>query len=128
MFTKEIITEYCHKFNFKEFQIHMDNGDTLTITPCTYGPNPTMDTIEYWLVYGPLPWMGANTLDELVNQLNRYETTLAEAAEEKIRLKKFFDEHIDGKNADDDTQSYYSDWHKDVFGFRPRYNCYGIHR
>ena len=40
--------------------------------------------------------------------------------EEKI--KKFFQEHIEGKDfneLDPNLWEYYSDWHKEVYGFRP---------
>lgn len=36
---------------------------------------------------------------------------------------KYFEEHIKGKSweeIDRDRWDWYSDWHKDVFGFRPR--------
>lgn len=38
-------------------------------------------------------------------------------------ITKYFEEHIKGKKWEDinpDTWDFYSDWHKDVFGFRPR--------
>ena len=38
-------------------------------------------------------------------------------------ITKYFEEHIKGKKWEDinpDTLDFYSDWHKDVFGFRPR--------
>ena len=38
-------------------------------------------------------------------------------------ITKYFEEHIKGKSweeIDQDRWDWYSDWHKDVFGFRPR--------
>ena len=38
-------------------------------------------------------------------------------------ITKYFEEHIKGKSweeLDQDCWDWYSDWHKDVFGFRPR--------
>lgn len=38
-------------------------------------------------------------------------------------ITKYFEEHIKGKSweeIDQDCWGWYSDWHKDVFGFRPR--------
>jgi hypothetical protein len=44
--------------------------------------------------------------------------------ENKEAFNKFYEEHIKGKSWDevdpDDLQCY-SDWHKDMYGFRPRY-------
>ena len=49
-------------------------------------------------------------------------------AENIGKLKAFYDEHIAGKTwaeIDDDDWSWYSDWHKDVFGYRPRSTVFG---
>ena len=38
-------------------------------------------------------------------------------------ITKYFDEHIKGKSWEEIDQNcwdWYSDWHKDVFGYRPR--------
>ena len=38
-------------------------------------------------------------------------------------ITRYFEEHIKGKSweeIDQDRWDWYSDWHKDVFGFRPR--------
>lgn len=38
-------------------------------------------------------------------------------------ITKYFEEHIKGKSWEEinqDCWDWYSDWHKDVFGFRPR--------
>ena len=129
MFTIQQIATICANNGFQQFSVTMTNGDKLIIIPCMgYADIKDMNNIEYWLVEGPLPYMGCDTVEKLVTQLNNYEKLVQNANVEKEKLKKFFDEHISGKNADDNTQSFYSDWHKDVFGFRPRHNCFGIPR
>ena len=43
--------------------------------------------------------------------------------QELPEITKYFEEHIKGKSwgeIDRDRWDWYSDWHKDVFGFRPR--------
>lgn len=38
------------------------------------------------------------------------------------KIRKYFAEHLEGKDwkdIDPDDWSFYSDWHKDVFGYRP---------
>ena len=45
------------------------------------------------------------------------------AEKELPEITKYFEENIKGKKWEDinpDTWDFYSDWHKDVFGFRPR--------
>ena len=45
------------------------------------------------------------------------------AKKELPKITKYFNEYIKGKNRkdiNDDLWYFYSDWHKDVFGFRPR--------
>ena len=129
MFTKEMIKNACEQHAYNEFNVTMSNGDVLTISPCTpWGVQPTIDNVEYWLVYGPLPWLGCDNIDQLLTQLNGYTALLAEADEDKKKLKDFFEKHIQNQRPDDDTLSFYSDWHKDVFGFRPAYGTFGVHR
>lgn len=43
--------------------------------------------------------------------------------ENEPKLKQFFEQHIKGKTWEEvnkDDFSFYSDWHKEVYGFRPR--------
>ena len=45
------------------------------------------------------------------------------AEKELPKITKYFEEYIKGKKWEDinpDIWDFYSDWHKDVFGFRPR--------
>ena len=65
-----------------------------------------------------MPWGGEDTLEKLVKTLNRHEELAAEQEEDKVKIRKYFDKHQkDGW--DEDSWSFYSDWHKDIFGFRP---------
>ena len=53
-----------------------------------------------------------------------YATEREEYRERELpEITKYFEEHIKGKSweeIDQDRWDFYSDWHKDVFGFRPR--------
>lgn len=43
--------------------------------------------------------------------------------ENQEQFDAFYEKNIKGKNwneIDDETWSFYSDWHKDMFGYRPR--------
>lgn len=44
---------------------------------------------------------------------------------EKPNFDRFYEEHIKGKTwneIDPDAWEFYSDWHKDMYGYRPRLN------
>ena len=53
-----------------------------------------------------------------------YATEKEEYRERELpEITRYFEEHIKGKSweeIDQDRWDWYSDWHKDVFGFRPR--------
>ena len=130
----------------------------------------TEKNIEHYFVYGSVPWLEADTLDEVVSNLYDVEAKAAEYEEEKAKLREFFEQHIKpvseeewkvsraitdinfkdmkpGERYSDtvqrnkskisrdfnlDSDAYdalveaqdnfnlYSDWHKDIYGFRPR--------
>ena len=43
--------------------------------------------------------------------------------EQETQIKEYFEKHIKGKtwqNVDRDRFDFYSDWHKEVYGYRPR--------
>ena len=70
---------------------------------------------EYWLVYGLLR-DGFETLDELAHYIINYENEKKKHENEVAEITKYFNEKIANGEGD---WSWYSDWHKDVFGFRP---------
>ena len=78
------------KARMKEIEVELDNGDFSNFNEWAY-----LDTLEQ---------------EEYHNK--EYPT-----------INEFFNTHIKGKrleDIDDVLWDYYSDWHKDVFGFRPR--------
>lgn len=70
---------------------------------------------EYWLAYG-FSRDGFETLDELANYIFNYENEKKAHNEEIEKITKYFNEEISKGTGD---FNWYSDWHKDVFGFRP---------
>ena len=50
--------------------------------------------------------------------LNQHEALAGQKTSEEARIRAYFDEHQANGWTDDDLD-WYSDWHKDVFGFRP---------
>ena len=128
IYTKEMISQLCEQNNYQNFVLRMTNGDQLTITPCLSTNTHCMQDIEWWLVRAPIPFLDAATIEELINTLNHYETIVVNHANQKAQLKTFYLTNIYNKCASPEIQDYYSDWHKDIFGFRPKYNCFGISR
>jgi len=70
---------------------------------------------EYWLAYG-FSRDGFETIDELANYILNYEDEKKAHQNEIDKITKYFNEEISQGKGDWD---WYSDWHKDVFGFRP---------
>ena len=124
----ETLTKKVNENGFNEFKMEMTNGDVVTVTPCCYVENPeSIEQIEWYLVAGKMPWMGGPTLEVIAKQFVDYEEDLKERELEKLELYDYFEKHIlphkDDPNwsfSESDDFSYYSDWHKDVYGFRPR--------
>lgn len=114
--------------NWGETQMTASNGDVITISPCGYSPVLNEKTTEYYLVFSPsTPNLGGDTIEIIANQLAKYEQVLAEEAKEKAELRAYFDQYIANGNPDPDRWSWYSDWHKDVYGYRPHGIVCGVY-
>jgi hypothetical protein len=64
--------------------------------------------------------------DEAYKEYSRYSAVLDERYREENQsaFDAFYKEHIEGKaweEIDGDTWQTYSDWHKDMYGFRPKH-------
>ena len=74
-----------------------------------------------------ITWVLENNPDMVYNYVDE-ERRYREENEPKIR--EYFAKHLDGKTwsqIDPHDWEWYSDWHKDVFGFRPRTVSCGYH-
>lgn len=124
MLTYDFVENALVKNGFNPTSFTCDDGAEVVITPCFYEDKvERADQCEYFLVDGDLPWMGGSSLEKVVNDLNRHASLVAESEDEKKQLLDFFNQHqVNGW--DDDSWSWYSDWHKDVYGYRPHgYVC-----
>ena len=90
-------------------EMKVDN-QKIVITPCNYTGTP-----EYFLVSG-FESTGFNTIEEVAEYINNYEKHKSRQRKEIYEITKYFNEEISKGKGDWD---WYSDWHKDVFGFRP---------
>lgn len=102
--------------DFGKITIQMKcNGDTIVITPCCWSDESSWKTAEYFLVDSQyLPWLGADTIEKVADEIARYEELLKERTDSVNELKAYIKE-----NAFDSDWSWVSDWHKDLFGHRP---------
>lgn len=116
--------------NWKEITITMKCGDILTLTPCGYMLDCTNENdCEYVIVEGScLPWLGGN-LDELTNNLIRYNDLLKEQQNDirkldawQVSLESGLDRNGRPMTRENWEQEYegFSDWSKDVYGYRVR--------
>lgn len=73
-----------------------------------------------------------NTIEKVAEALCDYNTTVHNIVDEEERyrneeipkLNAYYKKHIEGKTRDEIEPSafdFYSDWHKDVYGYRPRF-------
>lgn len=104
----------------KDCTIHMNkSGDAITISPCNY-----TGEVEYFLIYCSIPCSGRETWEETAKFIMEYDKHLQEQAEEEKKIREYFEEHSKNNTID---WSWYSDWHKDVFGYRPHGNVCGVY-
>lgn len=166
---KYLLSEF-EKSGFEAATIETSKGD-FVIEPFGFSDGEmTEKNIEHYFVYGSVPWLGADTLDDVVDGLYDIEAKAEEYEADKVELREFFEKNVkpvsdeDWKlsrkitdyNFDDmksgesytdtvernkevlmkkfgiDSETYdrldkaqsdfnlYSDWHKDIYGFRPR--------
>lgn len=120
-YTVESLVKIFEDSKWKEVQITCPDGAEIVIDPCGYGDVTCLDDVDCFLVYGDIPWMGGmggNRVEELVKEINDHAKYVEELESDRKELKAYFE----GGEADGWTKhdwSYYSDWHKDLYGYRP---------
>ena len=120
-YTVESIVKILSDNGWKETEITCPDGAEIVINPCGYGDVKSLDDVDCFLVYADIPWMGGmngKRIGELVEQINGHAQAVADLESEREELRKYFE----GGEADGWTQhdwSWYSDWHKDLYGYRP---------
>lgn len=117
--TKEKLIKVFDENGWEETDITCPDGAKARVSPCCYGyDKKSLETCEYFLIYWDMPWGGEDNIDALVNTLNRHEELAQEQVKSEWEIYTYFTEH-QAKGWDDDSWSFYSDWHKDVYGYRP---------
>ena len=117
---QEVMSYLGNKFltnGFKETVVNTPVGECY-VTPCCYSTNPKdIDSIEYFLVSGPVPWLGGPDFSKVCEGISNMENLLTKLDNERDELEKYFEDNYGTENFD---YSWYSDWYKDLYGFRPR--------
>ena len=91
-------------------------GDKVKITLCSMVDIKSVNDIEYYLLDCRFPWAGSSSIESIAKLLNNWQAKIDEDDEEKQKLRKYYEENYGTEKFDDD---WFSDWHKDVYGFRP---------
>lgn len=98
-------------------------GDKVNFSLCTMGDYNKMKTVkdvEYYLVSCRFPWFGGSDLKKIANDLNNWENLIADSEADKKALQEYKNKNCINGKWKGDSFDFYSDWHKDIFGYRPR--------
>lgn len=113
----EMLKEAFSKNGFEEVVVDTSAGKCY-VKPCCYYTKPSsVEDVEYFLVEGPLPWLGGSNFEIVCEDLANMSELVNEQEKEKEELAEYFDKYYGTDSFDYD---WYSDWHKDLYGYRPR--------
>lgn len=119
MITEEYLIEQFTESRWNPIEVTCPDGAKMYITPCAYEENiSNVSQVEYFLVDGDLPWLGCDTITQLVHQINNHAEMVIESEKEKKEVQEYYEKYSK-LGWPDDSFGFYSDWHKDVYGFRP---------
>lgn len=130
-YTVEMMVEAFKRNEWEDTCFVLDDGSVACVSPCYYGdkyPNEmTLSDIEFFLVdCNGLPYISNEKLEEVVKTFNNIHELRKTEVSEKEKLRKYFDKHQE-TGWDDDSFGFYSDWHKDLYGFRPHGYVCGVY-
>ena len=119
--TREFLIRIWEQNGWKDADILCPDGTPVTVIPCGYGDITKLEDCDYFLVEGDMPWMGNDSLDKVVDELNRHSELVEESNKAKAELRAYYEQH-QREGWDEYSYSFYSDWYKDWYGYRPRFN------
>lgn len=91
-------------------------GDKVKITLCGMADIKSVNDIEFFLVECRFPWASSSKIEDIAKLLNNWQANIDEEDSEKQKLRKYYEENYGTEKFDG---GWFSDWHKDVYGFRP---------
>ena len=116
----EYIVDQLERNGFKETPFVTPDGCYGEITPCGYFDLNSVKDCDWFLVGWDMPWGGQPTIEKLARELVSHAELVNDQLEDEKQLRAYFLKHEE-EGWDDDSYSFYSDWHKDVYGYRPRF-------
>ena len=111
---------------WEPMDITCPDGAVVYVTPCCYSDTPCCEHTEYYLVDSDIPWSGCDTLEQLADELNKHGEQLKKLEAERNEIRAYFDKH-ERDGWDSDSLGWYSDWHKDLYGYRPHGHVCGTY-
>lgn len=125
-----IVADQIIKSGFANEQVvSLPNGSKLGMKLCSYGEIKDLSDIDYYITDNESIDSG-ESLYKIAENIVNEEKTIEFMKEDKERLFSFYqDEDIEYlmqrpydllSEKEIDTLSFFSDWHKDVYGYRPR--------
>lgn len=108
--------------NWSKINYTLEDDTVLTIEPCSYAPTVNADTVEFFMVSGT-DWAGecdANTIDQLAERIIKSKKIAADYEEDKQKFYDYYNKYIKDNGGTEEQWEFYSDWHKDIYGYRPR--------
>lgn len=136
MYTKESLRAlFPEVMNDVPVTIPGSDGSLFTITAYSMFICTDIDDVEWFNIWHPtMHIVGDGTVNTVLDYLNNTEKYLTEDAGDKAKLYKYFLDHQESwqkpysewSEEEQETFGFYSDWHKDVWGFRPHGIVYGI--
>lgn len=121
------IKEKLRENNFDEYTFSHKSGAHVSVCPCAYGEiRKFEDVMFYTMRCDVLNLCGSEDLEYVARTLLTLEDLIEEDKKEKARFFKFWKENIrDGRGDRTEKEwmdliSLYSDWHKDLYGYRPK--------
>lgn len=107
--------------NFKAIEIKMNiDKAVIRITPCSYGNITKVEDCEYFLMdCTTINMLGHDTLEEVAKDIMNYQNMKESNNREIEECRQYWLKNV--KNSTSPyMDDYYSDWHKDLFGHRPK--------
>lgn len=122
------------KNGFQRAYVSVGSGYRVAVTPCDISSYEELKAHQervktdpfpyfgYFLVDSyELPWLGGSDLNKVCAELAKYDELIAENESDKDELFEFKQKVLAQETLDDFQEMFstYSDWHKDVYGYRP---------
>lgn len=116
----------------KEQEVLLDSGEKLSLSLCSYGEIKSLDDVAYFLVNNEFSLFcsSSESLYTIASNIVNVDKAKELLEQDKKNIFSYYqDEDIEQllslplnnrSEKQEDALSFFSDWHKDVYGYRPR--------